>query len=243
MAPVKPTPRVLIADELSPRALEIFRERGVAADFRPGLPPAELEATIADYDGLAVRSATKVTAALLAKAGMTASELLAKGPVGGRSPALEQSGLGQEERAGADRAGPARALGHPPERWNEPRVPEDVADPQAAADDHGVDAATPHLAERNVGAEAQSPRAANGLAVGGRDDHAVAAAATKEAGRRVEDVGRADDVEELHSVEGDQHDLALGGRHRHILQVSASVRKDVYPSNSDKDRSRPLQRW
>src|SRR5207253_803014 len=68
MAPVKPTPRVLIADELSPRALEIFRERGVAADFRPGLPPAELEGTIADYDGLAVRSATKVTAALLAKA-------------------------------------------------------------------------------------------------------------------------------------------------------------------------------
>ena len=68
MAPVKPTPRVLIADELSPRALEIFQERGVAADFRPGLPPAELEGTIADYDGLAVRSATKVTAALLAKA-------------------------------------------------------------------------------------------------------------------------------------------------------------------------------
>jgi len=68
MAPVKPTPRVLIADELSLRALEIFRERGVAADFRPGLPPAELEGTIADYDGLAVRSATKVTAALLAKA-------------------------------------------------------------------------------------------------------------------------------------------------------------------------------
>src|SRR5258705_9979003 len=68
MAAIKPTPHVLIADELSPRALEIFRERGVAADFRPGLPPAELEGTIADYDGLAVRSATKVTAALLAKA-------------------------------------------------------------------------------------------------------------------------------------------------------------------------------
>jgi len=28
MAPVKSTPRVLIADELSPRALEIFRDRG-----------------------------------------------------------------------------------------------------------------------------------------------------------------------------------------------------------------------
>ena len=37
-------PRVLIADELSPRAEEIFRERGIAADSRPGLPAAELAA-------------------------------------------------------------------------------------------------------------------------------------------------------------------------------------------------------
>jgi D-3-phosphoglycerate dehydrogenase len=62
------TPKVLIADELSPRALDIFRERGIEADFSPGLSPAELAGCIAAYHGLAVRSATKVTAALLGHA-------------------------------------------------------------------------------------------------------------------------------------------------------------------------------
>jgi D-3-phosphoglycerate dehydrogenase len=60
--------RVLIADDLSPRAAEIFRERGIEADVRVGLTPAELETIIADYDGLAVRSATKATAKIIAAA-------------------------------------------------------------------------------------------------------------------------------------------------------------------------------
>jgi D-3-phosphoglycerate dehydrogenase / 2-oxoglutarate reductase len=58
-------PRVLISDKLSPAAIEIFRRRGLEVDFRPGLAPAELRAIIAPYDGLAVRSATKVTRELL----------------------------------------------------------------------------------------------------------------------------------------------------------------------------------
>ena len=62
-------PRVLIADELSPRALAIFRERGVDADVNTGLSPDKLLAIIGDYEGLAVRSATKVTAKVLAAAG------------------------------------------------------------------------------------------------------------------------------------------------------------------------------
>ena len=61
-------PRVLIADELSPRALAIFRERGVEADVNTGLSPDKLIAVIGDYEGLAVRSATKVTAKVLAAA-------------------------------------------------------------------------------------------------------------------------------------------------------------------------------
>ena len=60
--------KVLISDELSPRAVEIFKERGVEADVRTGLSPAELRAIIGDYDGLAVRSNTKVTAEVLAVA-------------------------------------------------------------------------------------------------------------------------------------------------------------------------------
>ena len=61
-------PRVLIADALSPRALEIFKERGVDADEAVGLKPDALKAKLKDYDGLAVRSATKVTADVLAAA-------------------------------------------------------------------------------------------------------------------------------------------------------------------------------
>jgi D-3-phosphoglycerate dehydrogenase len=61
-------PKVLIADALSPRAVEIFRARGVEADVAMGLGPAELRQRIAGYDGLAVRSATKVTADLLGAA-------------------------------------------------------------------------------------------------------------------------------------------------------------------------------
>jgi D-3-phosphoglycerate dehydrogenase len=61
-------PKVLIADALSPRAVEIFQERGLSVDVREGLKPDELKACIGSYDGLAVRSATKVTADVLAAA-------------------------------------------------------------------------------------------------------------------------------------------------------------------------------
>ena len=63
-----PTPRVLISDDLSPAAVQIFKDRGVAVDVKPGLAKDELEKIIGDYDGLAIRSATKVTEKLIAKA-------------------------------------------------------------------------------------------------------------------------------------------------------------------------------
>ncbi len=58
-------PRVLISDKLSPAAVAIFRERGVEVDVKPGLDKDELARIIGEYDGLAIRSATKVTAKLL----------------------------------------------------------------------------------------------------------------------------------------------------------------------------------
>jgi D-3-phosphoglycerate dehydrogenase len=61
-------PKVLIADALSTRAAEILAARGINVDFAPGLPAAELKERIAVYDGLAVRSATRVTKGLLAHA-------------------------------------------------------------------------------------------------------------------------------------------------------------------------------
>src|SRR5689334_24388168 len=55
-------PKVLIADKLSPAAVAIFKERGVDADVKPGLAKDELLAIVEQYDGIAIRSATKVTA-------------------------------------------------------------------------------------------------------------------------------------------------------------------------------------
>jgi len=62
--------RVLISDQLSPAAIQIFKMRGVDVDFLPALgkDKEKLAAAIGDYDGLAIRSATKVTADILAKA-------------------------------------------------------------------------------------------------------------------------------------------------------------------------------
>jgi D-3-phosphoglycerate dehydrogenase len=61
-------PRVLISDALSPRAVEIFAQRGIDTEVKTGLAPDELKRIIGGYDGLAVRSATKVTKALLEQA-------------------------------------------------------------------------------------------------------------------------------------------------------------------------------
>lgn len=63
-------PRVLISDSLSPAAAQIFRLRGVEVDCEPtlGKDSDKLAAVIGDYDGLAIRSATKVTADLLQRA-------------------------------------------------------------------------------------------------------------------------------------------------------------------------------
>jgi D-3-phosphoglycerate dehydrogenase / 2-oxoglutarate reductase len=61
-------PKVLISDSLSPRAVEIFTKRGIEVDQKIGLKPDELKAIIGQYDGLAIRSATKVTADILSAA-------------------------------------------------------------------------------------------------------------------------------------------------------------------------------
>jgi len=62
-------PKVLISDDLSPAAVQIFKDRGVEVDVKVGLPKEELEKIIGGYDGLAIRSATKVTEKVLNAAG------------------------------------------------------------------------------------------------------------------------------------------------------------------------------
>ena len=61
-------PKVLIADDLSPKAVDIFRSHGIDVDVRIGLKKAELLNIIDGYDGLAVRSATKADKEIIAAA-------------------------------------------------------------------------------------------------------------------------------------------------------------------------------
>jgi D-3-phosphoglycerate dehydrogenase / 2-oxoglutarate reductase len=63
-------PKVLISDALSPAAVQIFKDRGIAVDFQPALgkDKEKLAAAVGKYDGLAIRSATKVTAKILEQA-------------------------------------------------------------------------------------------------------------------------------------------------------------------------------
>ena len=63
-------PRVLISDALSPAAVQIFKDRGVEVDFQPdlGKDKDRLAEAINGFDGLAIRSATKVTSKILERA-------------------------------------------------------------------------------------------------------------------------------------------------------------------------------
>ena len=63
-------PRVLISDKLSETAVQIFKDRGLEVDFQPDLGKDKdaLLAAIKNYDGLAIRSATKVTEKIIAQA-------------------------------------------------------------------------------------------------------------------------------------------------------------------------------
>ena len=61
-------PTVLISDQMSPKAAEIFRARGIEVDEITGLSKDELIKIIGNYDGLAIRSATKATKDVIAAA-------------------------------------------------------------------------------------------------------------------------------------------------------------------------------
>ena len=63
-------PKVLISDALSPAAVQIFKDRGIEVDFQPNLgkDKDKLAEIVGNYDGLAIRSATKVTSKIIEKA-------------------------------------------------------------------------------------------------------------------------------------------------------------------------------
>src|SRR4030042_1086536 len=78
--------KVLVSDEFSPQGVEILKKaKGVEVDVKPGLPPEELRKIIGAYDGLVVRSATKVTADIID----AASKLKVIGRAGGGGGKIE----------------------------------------------------------------------------------------------------------------------------------------------------------
>jgi len=58
-------PKVWIADKMSDRAVEVFKDRGIEVDYKPGLSDEEKLAIVGDYDGIAVRSSTTLKSELL----------------------------------------------------------------------------------------------------------------------------------------------------------------------------------
>ena len=57
--------KVLVSDNISPRGVEILKKAGLEVDVKTGMKPEELKACIGEYDGLVIRSATKVTAEII----------------------------------------------------------------------------------------------------------------------------------------------------------------------------------
>ncbi|HUP67565.1 MAG TPA: phosphoglycerate dehydrogenase, partial [Sphingomicrobium sp.] len=73
--------KVLIADKMDPRAAAIFRGRGINVNEKPGLSSEELAAVIGDYDGVAVRSSTRINAAAM-DAGLPRLKVIGRAGIG-----------------------------------------------------------------------------------------------------------------------------------------------------------------
>jgi D-3-phosphoglycerate dehydrogenase len=85
--------KVLVSDNISSKGVEILKKAGLEVDVKTGMKPEELIACIGDYDGLVIRSATKVTAAVIE----AASKLRVIGRAG--------SGLDNVDKATASKKG------------------------------------------------------------------------------------------------------------------------------------------
>lgn len=57
--------KVLVSDALSPEGIEILKKAGLEVDVRTGMSPDELKSCIGDYEGIVIRSATKMTAEVI----------------------------------------------------------------------------------------------------------------------------------------------------------------------------------
>ncbi|MBM2839474.1 MAG: phosphoglycerate dehydrogenase [Bacteroidetes bacterium] len=61
--------KILVSDALEQSVVDVLTGEGFEVDHKPGMSPAELKNVIGEYDGLVVRSSTKVNAELISFAG------------------------------------------------------------------------------------------------------------------------------------------------------------------------------
>jgi len=85
--------KVLVSDNISSKGVDILKKAGLDVDVKTGMKPEELIACIGNYEGLVIRSATKVTAAVIE----AASKLRVIGRAG--------SGLDNVDKASASKKG------------------------------------------------------------------------------------------------------------------------------------------
>jgi D-3-phosphoglycerate dehydrogenase len=57
--------RILVSDKLSANGIDILKKAGLEVDVKTGLAPEELKEIISSYDGIIIRSATKLTSDII----------------------------------------------------------------------------------------------------------------------------------------------------------------------------------
>ena len=68
--------KVLVSDNISPKGVKILEKAGLKVDVKTGRTPKELKKDIGKYDGLVIRSATKLTRDVMTGAGNTVDSTL-----------------------------------------------------------------------------------------------------------------------------------------------------------------------
>ncbi|CAM5496372.1 hypothetical protein SNARM312S_03373 [Streptomyces narbonensis] len=175
------------------------------------------EAAVPDEDGVRVHVDLRIAA----------GEVVAGDPVGRHPVPVEESGLGEEQRPGADgdqASGPRGVRAQPVDEGRVGRP-----GPLAARDDEGVRRAVgDRLFEGGVGEQAQSALGADRPAVEGGGPEGVRGRVAGGAAGTGEHLEGAGDVEALHVVEEDDENGSL--RHDSILGRPGGVRNDVDPT-------------
>jgi hypothetical protein len=162
-------------------------------------------------------------------------EVLASGPVGDGPAAVQQSGLGQQERSAADRCRAPGPSGGLPEPGDQAGVLTGPEDPRAAHRDEGVDRPG-GLRERRRRRDRETAAGGDGPGVGGDDVHCHARDVPPDLGEHFVRTGEVEDLEVREDSEDDAsagHDPIVAARHHggndKVMTIPARPRPLIGP--------------